>query len=78
MTRRVETWFGLFLAFFCTGAAPSASAQRIEISWPTPNPAWEKGRGYESWVQPTVSGEPTSGLFGSVRSSGTQFHEGPS
>ena len=56
--------------------APSASAQRIEISWPTPNPAWAQGKGYESWVQPTVSGEPTSGLFGSVRSNGTQFHEG--
>jgi hypothetical protein len=27
-------------------------------------------------VQPTVSGEATSGLFGSVRSAGTQFHEG--
>jgi murein DD-endopeptidase MepM/ murein hydrolase activator NlpD len=51
-------------------------AERIEISWPTPNEAWAKGRGYESWVQPTVSGEPTSGLWGSVRSSGTQFHEG--
>ena len=55
---------------------PFASAQRIEISWPTPNPAWERGRGYENWVQPTVSGEATSGLFGSVRSNGTQFHEG--
>jgi len=53
-----------------------AFAQRIEISWPTPNPAWERGRDFESWVQPTVSGNPTSGLWGSVRSSGTQFHEG--
>jgi murein DD-endopeptidase MepM/ murein hydrolase activator NlpD len=51
-------------------------AQRIEISWPTPNDAWARGRDYESWVQPTASGEPTSGLFGSVRSNGTQFHEG--
>lgn len=51
-------------------------AERIEISWPTPNDSWAKGRDYESWVQPTVSGEPTSGLWGSVRSSGTQFHEG--
>ncbi len=56
--------------------AGPAFAERIAISWPTPNPAWEQGRGYESWVQPTVSGEPTSGLFGSVRSNGTQFHEG--
>ena len=57
-------------------AAPLASAQRIEISWPTPNPAWAQGKGYENWVQPTASGESTSGLFGSVRSNGTQFHEG--
>jgi peptidoglycan LD-endopeptidase LytH len=57
-------------------AAPFASAQRVEISWPTPNSAWERGRSYESWVQPTVSGEARSGLWGSVRSSGTQFHEG--
>ncbi len=27
-------------------------------------------------MQPTESGEPTSGLFGSVRSHGRQFHEG--
>jgi murein DD-endopeptidase MepM/ murein hydrolase activator NlpD len=51
-------------------------AQRIEISWPTPSEAWERGRSYENWVQPTVSGEAQSGLYGSVRSDGTQFHEG--
>ncbi len=56
--------------------APFASAQRIEINWPTPNAAWEQGRSYESWVQPTVSGEARSGLWGSVRSNGAQFHEG--
>jgi len=60
---------------FCV-LATSLAAQRIEISWPTPNPAWERGQSYEHWVQPTVSGDPTSGLFGSVRSNGTQFHEG--
>ncbi len=65
---------GLYLVFLAF--APFASAQRIEISWPTPNPAWERGQGYEHWVQPTVSGEFSSGLFGSVRSNGTQFHEG--
>jgi peptidoglycan LD-endopeptidase LytH len=56
--------------------ANAVSAQRVEISWPTPNPAWERGRAYENWTQPTVSGDPRSGLWGSVRSSGTQFHEG--
>lgn len=57
-------------------AAPCASAQRLEFSWPTPNRAWEQGRDYTAWVQPTVSGVEESGLFGCVRSSGTQFHEG--
>ncbi len=57
-------------------AASLVRAQRIEIRWPTPNPAWEQGRGIEAWAQPTVSGEPESGLFGCVRSGGTQFHEG--
>lgn len=58
------------------GSAVTASAQRVEIDWPTPNTAWERGRDYENWVQPTVSGEARSGLWGSVRSNGTQFHEG--
>lgn len=46
------------------------------ISWPTPNSAIDDGRSIEAYVQPTVSGEPTSGLFGCVRSNGFQFHEG--
>jgi hypothetical protein len=48
----------------------------MEFSWPTPNRAWEEGRDYTAWVQPTVSGEAESGLFGCVRSNGAQFHEG--
>jgi murein DD-endopeptidase MepM/ murein hydrolase activator NlpD len=76
-----------FRAFFCQKkallwtclvllTATSVSAQRIEIDWPTPNAAWERGQSFENWVQPTVSGDPRSGLWGSVRSHGTQFHEG--
>ncbi len=57
-------------------AATFASAQRIEIQWPTPNPAWAQGQGIEAWAQATVSGDPESGLFGCVRSHGAQFHEG--
>ncbi|HYC72246.1 MAG TPA: M23 family metallopeptidase [Opitutaceae bacterium] len=52
------------------------AAQRIDIAWPTPSTAWERGAGIESFVQPTVSGVPESGLFGCVRSNGLQFHEG--
>jgi len=72
--KKSVAWLGVFLTGL--GAATLAPAQRIAISWPTPNPAWERGQGYESWVQPTVSGEARSGLWGSVRSNGTQFHEG--
>lgn len=48
----------------------------VELVWPTPNKAYAEGRGLEACIQPTVSGLVTSGLFGSVRSGGAQFHEG--
>ncbi len=73
---RLFSWRINFVALAGLLVAGVASAARIEISWPTPNRAWEQGRSYESWVQPTVSGEPESGLFGGVRSGGRQFHEG--
>ena len=53
-----------------------AAAERVDISWPTPNRAWQEGRSIDAFIQPTVSGDPESGLFGCVRSAGTQFHEG--
>lgn len=53
-----------------------AAGPRIELAWPTPNTAYLEGKPHEAYLQPTVSGEVTSGLFGCVRSSGTQFHEG--
>jgi len=53
-----------------------AAGTRIELAWPTPNTAYLAGKPLEDFVQPTVSGEVTSGLFGCVRSGGTQFHEG--
>jgi len=49
---------------------------RLELVWPTPNPACFEGRPIEAYIQPTVSGDPASGLFGCVRSNGYQFHEG--
>jgi murein DD-endopeptidase MepM/ murein hydrolase activator NlpD len=48
----------------------------LELVWPTPNLAFREGRRIEHYVQPTVSGETSSGLFGCVRSGGAQFHEG--
>jgi peptidoglycan LD-endopeptidase LytH len=49
---------------------------RVDLVWPTPNQAYLSGEGMERFVQPTESGELLSGLFGSVRSGGRQFHEG--
>ncbi len=51
-------------------------AARIEFTWPTPNPAWDQRRPIEDFIQPTVSGDPESGLFGCVRNGGSRFHEG--
>lgn len=67
----MSRYAALFLGLLC-----AVSAQRIDFTWPTPNPAWGQGKGIEAWAQPTVSGDPESGLFGCVRSGGTQFHEG--
>jgi murein DD-endopeptidase MepM/ murein hydrolase activator NlpD len=52
-----------------------AHAQRIEIGWPTPNPAYFEGRPITDFIQSTASGEIESGLFGCRRSGGAQFHE---
>jgi len=57
-------------------AVTALPAQRLELAWPTPNTAFRDGRSIEAFIQPTESGEVTSGLFGCVRTSGTQFHEG--
>ena len=42
---------------------------RVDLVFPAPNTAWTTGR-IADFVQPTVSGDPESGLFGCVRSSG--------
>lgn len=56
----------------CTALA----AERIEFTWPTPNPAWANGNPPASFLQHAGSGDPASGGFGGVRSGGTHFHEG--
>lgn len=48
---------------------------KIDIVFPTGNSAWVSGD-LSLFVQATVSGDPASGLFGCVRTNGTQFHEG--
>lgn len=65
----------VLLVFASTGKT-FAQGHRLEFAWPTPNTAWLEGKPIDSYIQPTVSGDPISGCFGCVRSSGTQFHEG--
>jgi len=66
-------WVGLVAALVLAG---SARAQRMELTWPTPNRAWADGRPIAEFLQHAGSGDPESGGFGGVRSGGTQFHEG--
>lgn len=61
------------LLLFCVPAG--AALARIEFVFPTPSQAWKSGD-IAAFVQPTVSGDPESGLFGCVRTGGAQFHEG--
>lgn len=62
----------MLLATVALRAAPD----RVEIVWPTPNPAWAEGRPPTEFLQHAGSGDPESGGFGGVRSGGGQFHEG--
>lgn len=61
---------------FSLMAVMPLSAKRLELVWPTPNTAFLEERPIETFIQPTVSGEASSGLFGCVRNHGRQFHEG--
>lgn len=58
-------------AWLSSSADPHAA-----LMWPTPNPAFQNAQPIESFIQPTVSGLPESGLFGCVRNGGRRFHEG--
>jgi len=67
-------WIGLIAS---AAAAISGSAQdRLNLAWPTANQAYAAGQELEAFIQPTESGLVESGLFGCVRTGGTQFHEG--
>lgn len=57
-------------------AAMLHGADRLELVWPTPNTAWAEGKSPAQWLQHAGSGDPETGGFGGVRSSGGQFHEG--
>jgi peptidoglycan LD-endopeptidase LytH len=54
----------------------AAGAERLHLVWPTPSTAWAEGKPPSQWLQHAGSGDPATGGFGGVRSSGSQFHEG--
>lgn len=56
-------------------AAPTVINARDTVRWPTMNRSFNRGEPKDSFIQPTVSGEVQSGLFGCVRENGQRFHE---
>lgn len=66
----MKAFCSVLLLCVCALAAPA------DIVWPTPLEDFALGRPQESFLQPTVSGNPLSGAFGDVRSNGYRFHEG--
>ena len=64
------------LAIVTLLTSAAAARDRLELVWPTPNPAWAEGKSIAAFIQPTASGDPISGTFGCVRDNGFQFHEG--
>jgi murein DD-endopeptidase MepM/ murein hydrolase activator NlpD len=58
------------------GGGRARAAERLQLVWPTPNPAWAEGKPAAAFLQHAGSGDPESGGFGGVRSGGGQFHEG--
>lgn len=65
----------MLFAMAALGAA-LRGAERLDLAWPTPNPAWAEGKPVSNFVQHAGSGDPMSGTFGGVRNGGVQFHEG--
>jgi peptidoglycan LD-endopeptidase LytH len=74
MNRRHRRAIACLIGIGC--ALSAAAADRFPLVWPTPNTAWAEGKAPAQWLQHAGSGDPASGGFGGVRSSGTQFHEG--
>ena len=76
--RLFDRWKRIVLAgaLACAASTSVSGETRIELVWPTINRAYFEREPLEAFVQPTESGESTSGLFGCVRTQGRQFHEG--
>jgi len=61
---------------FIAAALLAVNCAFADLVWPTPSKDFAAGKPFEEFIQPTVSGNPQSGLFGDVRSNGYRFHEG--
>lgn len=53
-----------------------SAASAVRPVWVTSGKAFVEGKSWETFVQPTQSKLPASGLFGSTREGGERFHEG--
>lgn len=67
--------FARFAVLLCAALSALPAPARADIVWPTPLKDFALGRPPESFLQPTVSGNPASGGFGDVRNNGYKFHE---
>lgn len=72
MPAKPYIWIALLLSGWCP-LWPQAGGP---ITWPTSNTAFMRGEDLSAFIQPTVSGRVTSGLYGCVRNDGFRFHEG--
>lgn len=75
MSRRPSRLASVLGVVVLLGLPAATVSARIDLVFPTPNTTWAKGD-IGTFVQPTESGDPESGLFGCVRTGGAQFHEG--
>lgn len=66
----------VFISLVLLAVVSAQAAERIDLGWPTPNPAWAEGKPISAFIQHAGSGDPVSGTFGGVRNGGVQFHEG--
>jgi murein DD-endopeptidase MepM/ murein hydrolase activator NlpD len=71
--RRLLGWVALAA---CMIVSSLRAGTRLELVWPTPNPAWARRAPLGEILQQAGSGDPESGGFGSVRNGGHRFHEG--
>lgn len=70
------TILSLLVTFVVATTTALGAGERLQLVWPTPNPAWSEGKPIGAYIQHAGSGDPESGTFGGVRSGGQQFHEG--